>query len=359
MIEYTEPESAARSSITDGEWSMSQRAARTPKSRPTPDQPSAREELIVSTALGTPEHMPEPFVAARMFFRFDPGFRAELMAARSFALGSTVPLPVHDLSGEGRFDLQNRLAGQSALSEVAYGLAVRWALEPGSVASALAFDDPPDFPSVVVRPWNTDPVSGLRHADIEVHSIYVWKEIVRALKPVKWLRPIGNYNAFVADAPETRPKRIRGMDADVAARTFALHFLQQERPGERPTGGTRTWVRAVELWMNLARTIESPEGLDDRRPWKKRRDILLRQVFSRLPGPALLLMAIQDARCLDDEEWATVLGIDIATWNAVRSERAVLPEVWAAIARALPEVADDLHSRGALLAAPASRGRDS
>jgi hypothetical protein len=322
---------------------MSQRTPRTPAFLPGPSEPSAREQLIVSTALSTPTGLPEPFVAARFFFRFDPGFRSELEAARHFWRGSVEPLAIADLSEEHRADLALGLHTDARLQGAAHGLAIRWGLDP-EVVRALAYDETPSYPSVVLVVPGTEAGTGYHIADLRIYSIYAWQAVLSALGKIEWLKQPRDLALF-ADAPSIRPTRIRGMDGDVAARTLAIHFLTHEGRGRRPTDGARTWDGAVRLWRSHAGRLRDAKGLSDERPWRRKRSILLDHIFGRLPSAVQLLMTIQDARGLGDAEWAVTLGIDAETWVAMRSERAVTLAAWKSVLRALPEVADDLRSR--------------
>jgi hypothetical protein len=338
---------------------MSQRTPRTPVSLPGPSEPSAREQLILSTALSTPTNLPEPFVAARFFFRFDPGFRSELESARLFWRGSVEPLAIADLSEEQQLDIALRLHTDASLQEVALALGIRWGLDPETVVRAIAYDETPSYPSVVLLVPSTEAETGYRFAELRIYSIHAWQAVLSALGKIEWLKQPRDLALF-ADAPSIRPTRIRGMDGDVAARTLAIHFLTQEGRGRRPTDGTRKWDGAVRVWRKHAGRLRRAKGLSDERPWRRHRSILLGHIFGRLPSAVQLLMTIQDARGLGDAEWAATLGIDAETWVAMRSERTVTLAGWKSVLRALPEVADDLRSRASPpIARPTRRNRGS
>lgn len=328
----------------DGEWSMSQRDGRAHVLRTGPSRPSVREQLIISTALTTPKKLPEPFVAARFFFRFDPGFHSELVDARQLWRGSAEPLAIGALSEERRFGLGLRLRNDARLREAASQLALRWALDPETVVRALAYDEAPSYPSVVLVAPSTEAETGLPLAELRIYSDYALQAVLSALGRLSWLKEPRDL-ALLADTPGTRPKRIRGMDGEVAARTLAIHFLTQESRGQRRTGGTREWDDAVGLWRRHAGRLSDAKGLDDERPWRRHRTILLGHIFGRLPSAAKLLMSIQQEGGFGDDEWAAHLGIDLDTWAAIRSERAVPNAAWKNVLRALPEVADDLRYR--------------
>jgi hypothetical protein len=315
---------------------------------------SPREKAIIETAKSTGHDLPEAYAAARMFFRFDPGFRSELEAARNYCLGSAKPLQVAELSEEQQFDLRNGVR----MREVALSLAVRWGLDIDSVVAAIAHDEPPQYPTFVVQPWQVDPITGFRRLEIQVYSSHVWPTLRSALTEIEWL-PDGPWLrsnqdiVWFQDNPEGSRKRARGMEGDVAARTLAVHFLYGAPRGRRPTGGSRTWSAAIMLWRSVA-AEERPSpssvqrrtapNLEDPIPWRRARSRLLRGIFGRTLSAARILAAIRDARSLSDVEWAAELRIDGETWYRILSDQAVDEAVWERIKQAVPEIADDLDT---------------
>jgi hypothetical protein len=306
--------------------------------------PTPRETAIIETAMATRVHLPEAYAAARMFFRFDPGFGSELEGARLHWRGSAAPLPVDGLSERKQFDVRARLRNSAGLSEGAYGLAVRWGLPVDTVMDAIAYDTPLQYPVVQILHRQEEPITGTRHVEIRVYSSHVWPIVRGALDGIDWLPRVPWLRsptdiAWFEDKPEGSRVRASGMDGDVAARTLALHFLIWAAEGRRPTGGGRTWDGAVALWRSVT-------GLEpgERRPWGRARSQLLRVIFGRLMGPGETLAAIRDARGLDDTAWADRLGVDAQTWHKIRSNHAVPLAAWRQIRQALPEIADDLDS---------------
>jgi len=214
----------------------------------------------------------------------------------------------------------------------------------------LAFDDLVNYPIGVVRPWDTDPISGLRYLELRVYSEYAWTPLRRALEEIEWLRPARNL-AWFPDTPVPRQKRLRGLDAKLAARTMALHFLTRPAPGDRPTGGTRSWEGAVDLWSREATdepNSDEPNSAEpnsaelDERAYRRRRQRLLGLVYDRMMSARDRLDAIKDARALPRDDWLALLGIDSDTWGRIFAEKPVPRSVWKSICKALPEAADDL-----------------
>ncbi len=209
----------------------------------------------------------------------------------------------------------------------------------------LAFDVPVSYPIGVVRPWQTDPVSGLRYLELRVYSEHVWTPLRQAGESLGWLQPRQNLATF-PDTP-TRPySRLRGLDAKLAARTMALHYLTRSARGARPTGGTRSFDEAVDLWIRSAPPNEpEPAEGDDPQPWRRRRRRLLGLVYGQMVGARDRLVAIKDARRLPRDEWLTLLGIDSDTWNRIFAGQPVSASAWESIFRAFPEASDDLMIR--------------
>jgi hypothetical protein len=306
----------------------------------------AREQDIIDVARATVPRLPELFVAGRMFFRFDPGFRAELDAARMYWRGSPNPIPTEGLSDEALFDLTADLGrGRSPrLLEAAYGLAARWGLLPDELVKTLAFDDPANYPIGVVQPWATDPISGLRYLELRVYSEYAWAPLRLAGEKIGWLQRSRNL-AWFPDTP-TRPySRLRGLDAKLAARTMALYFLARPAQDARPTGGTRPFSEAVALWARSAADEPTPAEADDQQPGRLRRQRLLGLVYGHMMSARDRLEAIKDARDLPRDEWLVLLGIDTDMWGRIYAEEPVSASAWESICAALPSAADDLMTQ--------------
>lgn len=275
-----------------------------------------------------------------MFFRFDPGFRTELEAARAHWHGAPTPISTEDLSDEALFNLRARLGNDRMLLEVAHGLAARWGLDPDAIVRTVAFNLPANYPTTVLRPWETDTVSGLRFLELRVYSEHAWTPLRRALEDIEWLEPAQDL-AWFPDTPARPYRRVRGMDAKVAARTLALHFLRSPARGARPTGGNRSWEDAVALWNRLAINERTPDELDDR-TWRRQRRHLLGLVYSPMLSAVTRLRAIKDERDVPRDEWLALLGIDSETWDRIFAEQPVSRSAWESICAALPEAADDL-----------------
>ena len=224
---------------------------------PTDGGRTPREKDIVDVARGTLSALPELYAAGRMFFRFDPGFRAELEAARVSWRREPTPISIDALSDKARFKLRVRLGNDRTLLEVARRLAARWGLHPEAMARTVAYDAPVNYPTVVVRSWETDPISGLRCLELRVFSEHAWAPLRRAIEAEEWLQDLQDL-AWFRDTPARPYSRLRGMDAKVAARTLAIYFLTSPAPGARPTGGNRSWDDAVSLWNELP--DEKPTG---------------------------------------------------------------------------------------------------
>jgi hypothetical protein len=280
-----------------------------------------------------------------MFFRFDPGFRSELDAARMYWRGSPNPIPTEGLSDEALFDLTADLTadlGRSPkLLEAAYGLAARWGLLSDGLVRTLAFDEPANYPIGVVRPWETDSISGLPYLELRVYSEYAWAPLRRAAENTEWLQRARNL-AWFPDTPPRPYSRLRGLDAKLAARTMALHFLARPAPRARPTGGTRSFVEAVALWTRSATGEPTPAEADDQQPGRLRRQRLLGLVYGHMMSARDRLDAIKDARDLPRNEWLALLGIDSDTWGRIFAEQPVSASAWDSICAALPAAADDL-----------------
>lgn len=282
-------------------------------------------------------------MAGRMFFRFDPGFRAELEAARTYWRGSPTPISIEALSDEARFNLWARLGNHRTLLEVAHGLAARWGLDPEAMARTVAFDVPANYPSAVLHSSERDTVSGLRFLELRVYSEHAWIPLRRALEEIEWLEPAQDL-AWFPDTPARRFKRLRGMDAKVAARTLALHFLADPARDARPISGNRSWEDAVELWNRLAINERIPDELDYR-TWRRQRQHLLGLVYSPMLSAVGRLRAIKDERDVPRDEWLALLGIDSETWDRIFAEQPVSRAAWDSICAALPEAADDLMAK--------------
>jgi hypothetical protein len=305
-----------------------------------------------------------------MFFRFDPGFRAELEAARVSWRREPTPISIDALSDKARFKLRVRLGNDRTLLEVARRLAARWGLHPEAMARTVAYDAPVNYPTVVVRSWETDPISGLRCLELRVFSEHAWAPLRRAIEAEEWLQDLQDL-AWFRDTPARPYSRLRGMDAKVAARTLAIYFLTSPAPGARPTGGNRSWDDAVSLWNELPdekptgpeldekptgpELDEKPTGpeLDekatgpelDERTWRRQRKRLLGLVYSPMPSAVTQLRAIKDERDVPRDEWLALLGIDSETWDRIFAEQPVSRAAWKSICAALPEAADDLMAK--------------
>ena len=326
---------------------MTSTTPRTPRSLPpAATEPTPREQDIIDVARTTDLRLPELFVAGRMFFRFDPGFRAELDAARMYWRGSPNPIPTEGLSDEALFDLTADLdrGRYPKLLEAAYGLAARWGLLPDDLVKTLAFDDPANYPIGVVRPWETDPVSGLRYLELRVYSEYAWTPLRQAGEKIGWLKRTRNL-AWFPDTPARPYRRLRGLDAKLAARTMALNFLTRPAPNARPTGGTRSFADAVALWARSAADEPTPAEADDEQPGRRRRKRLLGLVYGHMMSARDRLDAIKYAREIPRDEWLALLGIDSDTWDRIFAEQPVSSSAWESICSALPEAADDLMTQ--------------
>lgn len=323
---------------------MTSTTPRTSRSAPPPaTEPTQREQDIIDVARTTDPRLPELFVAGRMFFRFDPGFRAELDGARMYWRGSPNPISTEGLSDEALFDLTADLdRGRSpSLLEAAYGLAARWGLLTDELVRTLVFGDPVNYPIGVVRPWETDPISGLRYLELRVYSEYAWDPLRRAGEKIGWLRRARNLARF-PDTPVPRQKRLRGLDAKLAARTMALHFLTRPARGDRTTAGNRSFAEAVALWARSTKDEPTPAEADDQQPGRLRRQRLLGLVYGHMMSARDRLRAIKDARDLPRDEWFALLGIDADTWGRIFAEQPVSASAWESIGAALPAAADDL-----------------
>jgi hypothetical protein len=306
--------------------------------------PTAHEADIIETAVSTAANLPEAYAAARMFFRFDPCFRAELEGARLHWCGSTEPLRVADLPEERQFDFDAAIRNSARLREAAHRLAARWGFAVQTVVEAIAYDEPLQYPVVQILPRQEEPITGTRHVEIRVYSSHVWTIVRRALDGIEWLPGLtglskGTGISWFEDKPEGSRKRARGMDGDIAARTLALHFLVEAPRGARPSGGQRTWDEAVALWRDVT-------GLEpgEPQPWSRARSRLLRGIFRRLMEPRRTLADMRDARGLDDAGWSEELGIHAEVWNLIQLEQAVPGAVWERIKQAVPEIADDVDA---------------
>ena len=316
-------------------------AAHLPPHRCEP--PDQREAAIIAAARDVYEWLPEPFVAGYMFFLFDPGFEQELRAARRAWRGTDGPLQLEGLSPERRFDIEVRYTRDDALRDLALGLACRWGLDPDRVVNALAVGTRVNFPYYGVEPDLLDEETGSRYTRITVYTAFVWRDIRPALERLGLPR-----EPMLFPDRRAAARRLRGMTATVAARTLALHFLTRAAPGQRDTGGRRTWDEAEELWRD--QTNEGDIPYDDR-VWRRNCAQLLRHIRERRLDPVDRLRCIQNARALADDEWATLLGVLLQdsdgprsrdSWFGVLSGTKPSAAFWRAVRRALPNLADDL-----------------
>lgn len=305
--------------------------------------PTEREMAIVETAMSTPAELPEPFAAARMFFRFDPAFRSELEQARYDWRGSIDPLQLDGLSEERQFDFQARLRNNKKIRTLAYGLAARWALEVESVVRAIAFDDPPTYPSVLIKPSTREPDTGFRYVEVRVYSAFVWNAVDQVLDNIDWL-PRHRDVVWLEDRPEGSRYRLRGMKRGVVTRILALHFLVDDPKGPRATGGIRSWNDATGLWRDAEGDEHSKTDLEDPRHWRLGRGRVLRGIFGRMPKTSDALAAIQEERHLSDPEWAALLGIDRDTWYRIQLDQPVPRAAWESVKGAIPAIAGDLQT---------------
>jgi hypothetical protein len=212
------------------------------------------------------------------------------------------------------------------------------------LVKTLAFDDPANYPIGLVRPWETDPVSGLRYLELRVYSEFAWDPLRRAGEKIGWLQPARNL-AWFPDTPAKPHRRLRGLDAKLAARTMALHFLTRPAPDARPTGGTRSFAEAVALWARSAPDEPKPAEADDPQPGRLRRQRLLGLVYGHMMSARVRLDAIKYARDLPRDEWLALLGIDSGTWARIFAEQPVSAAAWESIYAALPAAADDLMTQ--------------
>lgn len=333
--------------------------------KPADRTPSDRESSIIETASiiiekASPDRPapPELHAAAHMFFRFDPGFRAELEEARREWHRPTSPLAIGGLAEEQQSDIRADVANRPRLRAIAVRLATRWGLDLGSTIDALAFDTAPTYPVGQVRYACTDPETGYHYAEIRVESAYVWRHIQSALAEIGWIEPPRNL-AWFWDRPAGSLHRLRGMDGRVAARTLALHFLTRSPAGWRPSGGTRLWRDALEMWTSTARGEMASLDPDARTHWRRDRSQLLRFVIGRSADPVQLLMNAQQDLGLGDENWAVQLGIDSDDWRRMRVEQPVSRAVWDQVRQVSPDIAravDAYGQVGLLKVAPEMQG---
>lgn len=305
---------------------------------PADRSPSDREISIIEAASSIHSALPELHAAARMFFLFDPGFRVDLEEARQEWRGSTAPLTLDGLSEEQRFDIRVDVSNRPQLRVIAVRLATRWGLDLESTINGLAFDTAPTYPVGRVRYSCTDPETGYHYTEIRVESAYLWRHIQSALAELGWIEPARNL-AWFWDRPAGSRLRLRGMDGRFAARTLALHFLTRSPAGRRPSGGTRLWREARELWESAVQGEMTSLDPDARTHWRRDRRHLLRFVIGRSADPLQLLMNAQQDLGLGDESWAARLGIDPDDWRQMRVEQPVKRVVWEQVKRAMPDVA--------------------
>ncbi len=337
---------SARADALGQRWSMGERRRRDDAPPPRADlHPSEREREIIETAAATAPKLPELHAAGRMFFRFDPGFRSEVECARREWNGSTAALSVDGLSEEHRHDLRAWLHDRKneRFRSIGIRLAKRWGLDLDTTLDAIAFDTAPRYPFAEVRPWETDPETGCRYAELRVYSAYVWKRLWSVLTDLGMAENREDM-AWFWDRPQSSRVRLRGMDGDVAARTLAIHFLMREPPGRRATGGTRTWEEAARLWAALAPTGMTRLGPDARPGWSQDRVRLLRFVISLCASPVRALTVELLDRAIDDEDWSADLGIAQETWRSIRAEEPVDRGVWDQVKAARPALAADIDA---------------
>ncbi len=305
--------------------------------------PDQREAAIIAAARDVYAWLPEPFVAGYMFFQFDPGFNAELGAARREWRGTSEPLQLDGLTPERRFDVEAGYTHDDALRVLALGLACRWGLDPDRVVHALAVGARVNFPYYGVEPDLVDEETGSRYTRITAYTAFVWRE----LRPALARLGLPSEPVLFPDR-RTASRRIRGMRASVAARTMALYFLTRAAPGQRDTGGGRTWDDAEELWRDQAGGPNLPY---DDRAWRRNCRRLLGHIRERRMAAVERLLSVQHARGLSDADWATFLGVPLQDADGRRSRDSWMG-VWCgakpsasflrAVRQALPEIADDL-----------------
>jgi hypothetical protein len=322
---------------------MSTRSAR-PPTRAELEPPDARETAIIGVARRMQKDLPEPFVVGRMFFRFDPGFQAEVRAARLSWRGAEVPPARRGWSDVKRFDYEANFTRDKRLRVLAERLASRWGLDTTHVVHALATGRSLNYPYYHIQADLEDPETGLVYTEVRVYSEYVWTRVRSGLLDVE---------ATVAPPiprrfPDSKQPgaRLTGMTSRVASRALALYFLTEDEPGRRPTGGRRRPAVAEDLWRE-----GTPPDRHRGDHWQRAQPRLLAHVARRRRDPVALLMALQQERCLGDEEWARVLGVELAgpngtpvrdTWHGARSEVAPSRAFWDRVVMSMPELADDL-----------------
>lgn len=299
-----------------------------------------RESEIIEVARDTAPRVPPAFVAGRLFFRFDPGFQAALATARLQCFGAPAPLATGDLSEERLFDIRGDLRNHKGVLAAAGNLATIWGLDAEAVGLTLAFDTPINYPAGRLE-RRTDPDSGRPYVELRIYSQYAWAPVRRAVERMPWLAPVRDFLPFPGSGQPPNQARLRGMGSWTAARAMAFHFLRQSRPGERPTGGQRTWEDAARLWDGAVPEDHLSLQFDDQL-WRRRERQLLKLVYDQMLSASGQLNAIKNGRSIPMGAWLALLGIDRQTWDDIKIQRPVPQAAWDSIAIALPETAADL-----------------
>ena len=308
-------------------------------------RPDEREAAIISTARHTSDKLREPYVVGRMWFRFDPGFLRELGAARFAWQGSADIVDRFAWSSERLRDFEG--AYMRDARPAAARLAIRWGLDIDQTIHAVAVGASLNYPYYGVRPDLTDPESGLTYTEVRVYTEFVWSKVRQTLLSL----PEGVPPPTPLRFPDRnlRRKRVSDKPAKFAAMCLALHFLTEEWSGERETGGRRTWPEALRLWWRECGTDEDISF--DRSHWQRDRRRLLEHVVRRRLDRVRMLMRLQDELGLGDKEWAEALGVPLTgedgspaldTWLATKSEIRPTQAFWDNVAKARPDLADDV-----------------
>ena len=178
-----------------------------------------RERSIIQTARSTPKHLPELYVAGRMFFRFDPIFRRDAELARERAFGDAEPLQLELLTEEQQFDRRRLLRNDRDLVDAAEDLATRWGLDPEDCFHTVAFDSAVNFP--IGRVFRREPDSGSAYLELRLYSEYAWAPVRRALAGQPWLIPGSDLAQFPESPARQGGVRLRGIETTIAAKAMA------------------------------------------------------------------------------------------------------------------------------------------
>jgi hypothetical protein len=298
-----------------------------------------RERSIIQTARSTPKHLPELYVAGRMFFRFDPIFRRDAELARERAFGDAEPLQLELLTEEQQFDRRRLLRNDRDLVDAAEDLATRWGLDPEDCFHTVAFDSAVNFP--IGRVFRREPDSGSAYLELRLYSEYAWAPVRRALAGQPWLIPGSDLAQFPESPARQGGVRLRGIETTIAAKAMALHFLRVGQPQARPTGGHRTWEESARLWDRMAPADRLAVSFDPHL-WRRREADLLDLVYDRMLSASRQLLAIKMFGAYELGLWLEFLAIDSATWSDIVACRPIPLSAWRSIAKAIPDRGENL-----------------